>query len=100
MAKLSIIIPVYYNEKNLQPLYEDIREKIIEPGLFDYEIIMVDDGSGDNSWAEMEKIAAMDSNVSIRHLLPKSENGHKSHAIIVSQFPFPVNRRGAPAGNS
>ena len=31
MAKLSIIIPVYYNEKNLQPLYEDsltLKEKI------------------------------------------------------------------------
>ena len=49
MAKLSIIIPDYYNEKNLPPLYEDIRKKIIEPGLFDYELIMVDDGSGDGS---------------------------------------------------
>ena len=60
MAKLSIIIPVYFNEGNLPPLYEDIRKKIIEPALFDYEIIMVDDGSGDNSWAEMEKIAAVE----------------------------------------
>ncbi len=79
MAKLSIIIPVYYNEKNLQPLYEDIREKIIEPGLFDYEIIMVDDGSGDNSWAEMEKIAAMDENVGIYHL----SRNFGSHAAIL-----------------
>ena len=28
--KLSIVIPVYYNEENLLPLYEDIREKIID----------------------------------------------------------------------
>ena len=67
MARLSIIIPVYYNELNLFPLYEDIREKIIQPGLFDYELVMVDDGSGDNSWAEMEKIAALDKNVKIYH---------------------------------
>ena len=60
MAKLSIIIPVYFNEQNLPLLYEDIRKKIIEPALFDYEIVMVDDGSGDNSWAEMEKIAAVE----------------------------------------
>ncbi len=79
MAKLSIIIPVYYNEKNLQPLYEDIREKIIIPALFDYEIIMVDDGSGDNSWAEMEKIAAADPNVFIYHL----SRNFGSHAAIL-----------------
>lgn len=79
MAKLSIIIPVYYNEKNLPPLYEDIREKIIEPKLVDYEIVMVDDGSGDNSWEEMEKIAAKDENVSIYHL----SRNFGSHAAIL-----------------
>ncbi len=79
MAKLSIIIPVYYNEKNLGPLYEDIREKIIRPALFDYEIVMVDDGSGDGSWAEMEKIAAADEHVKIYHL----SRNFGSHAAIL-----------------
>lgn len=79
MPKLSIIIPVYYNEKNLPPLYEDIREKIIKPSLFDYEIVMVDDGSGDESWAEMEKIAAIDKNVRIYHL----SRNFGSHAAIL-----------------
>ena len=27
--KLSIIVPVYFNELNLKPLYADIKEKII-----------------------------------------------------------------------
>ncbi len=79
MPKLSIIIPVYYNEKNLPPLYEDIQEKIIKPALFDYEIVMVDDGSGDESWAEMEKIAAIDKNVRIYHL----SRNFGSHAAIL-----------------
>ena len=79
MPKLSIIIPVYYNEKNLSPLYEDIREKIIKPKLFDYEIIMVDDGSGDNSWNEMEKIADRDENVRICRL----SRNFGSHAAIL-----------------
>ena len=79
MAKLSIIIPVYFNEKNLPPLYEDIRKKIIEPGLFDYELIMVDDGSCDGSWSEMEKIAALDENVRIYHL----SRNFGSHAAIL-----------------
>ncbi|MBQ6504388.1 MAG: glycosyltransferase family 2 protein [Flexilinea sp.] len=79
MAKLSIIIPVYYNEKNLGPLYEDIREKIIRPALFDYEIVMVDDGSGDGSWTEMEKIAAADEHVKIYQL----SRNFGSHAAIL-----------------
>lgn len=79
MKKLSIIIPVYYNEMNLAPLYVDIREKIIKPAAFDYEIVMVDDGSGDNSWAEMEKIAAADKNVKIYHL----SRNFGSHAAIL-----------------
>ena len=28
--RLSIVIPVYYNEKNLKPLYDDIEEKNLE----------------------------------------------------------------------
>ncbi len=79
MAKLSIIIPVYFNEGNLPLLYEDIRKRIIEPALFDYEIVMIDDGSGDNSWAEMEKIAAADENVRIFHL----SRNFGSHAAIL-----------------
>ena len=79
MAKLSIIIPVYYNENNLAPLYEDIKQKIIEPALFDYEIIMVDDGSGDKSWEEMERLAALDENIRIYHL----SRNFGSHAAIL-----------------
>jgi len=28
--KVSIVIPVYYNEDNLYPLYADIKEKFID----------------------------------------------------------------------
>ena len=28
--KVSIVIPVYYNEKNLRPLYQDIKEIFID----------------------------------------------------------------------
>ena len=33
--KVSIVIPVYYNEENLRPLYEDIKRKVIDK--IDYE---------------------------------------------------------------
>lgn len=47
MSKLSIVVPVYYNEQNLRPLYQDIKAKIIDVIDFEYEIVMVDDGSGE-----------------------------------------------------
>ena len=61
--KLSIVIPVYYNEDNLIPLYKDIKEKIISKKIFQYEIIFVDDGSKDNSWEVINKLAEKDKNI-------------------------------------
>ena len=47
--KLSIVIPVYYNEDNLVPLYEDIKKKVIDVIDYEYEIVMVNDGSKDRT---------------------------------------------------
>ena len=62
MEKLSIIIPVYFNADTLMDCYNDLKEKVFN--LIDnYEIILVDDGSGDNSWEICKEIAANDKNV-------------------------------------
>ena len=29
MKKISIIVPVYYNQDNLLPLYVDLKEKVL-----------------------------------------------------------------------
>lgn len=63
MSKLSIVIPVYYNELNLKPLYEDIKKKIIDVIDFEYELVMVDDGSGDKSWDVIQELATMDQHI-------------------------------------
>lgn len=62
MSKISIVVPVYYNSDTLMMLYEDMKEKILGK-LGDYELVFVDDGSGDNSWDIMNRIREMDSNV-------------------------------------
>ncbi len=62
MSKISIVVPVYYNSDTLDMLYADMKEKIL-PTLGDYEIVFVDDGSGDNSWEVMNNIKAQDPNV-------------------------------------
>ena len=50
--KLSIIVPVYYNELNLDDLYEKLSD-VVFPKLDDYELIFVDDGSKDKSYEKM-----------------------------------------------
>ncbi len=59
MSKLSIVIPVYYNEDTLMDLYQDMQEKILGK-LEAYELVFVDDGSGDSSWEIMNRIKDMD----------------------------------------
>lgn len=77
--KLSIVIPVYYNEDNLVPLYEDIKKKVIDVIDYDYEIVMVNDGSKDGSYEVMEKLAMQDKN--IRNISLSRNFG--SHAAIL-----------------
>jgi polyisoprenyl-phosphate glycosyltransferase len=66
LDKISIIIPVYYNESSLQNTYDEVR-KIIEEnsGKFDYELILVDDGSGDNSYKVMRNLASADNKIKL-----------------------------------
>ena len=66
--KLSIVVPVYYNEDNLRPLYADIKEKIIDVIDYEYEIIMVNDGSKDKSYEVMQELAEKDHNIRIYSL--------------------------------
>lgn len=77
--KVSIVIPVYYNEDNLRPLYEDIKEKIIDVIDFDYEIVMVNDGSKDHSYEVMKELASIDNNIKIISL----SRNFGSHAAIL-----------------
>ena len=62
MSKISIVVPVYWNSDTLMLLYEDMKAKILDK-LGDYELVFVDDGSGDNSWEIMNQIRDMDANV-------------------------------------
>lgn len=78
MSKISIIIPVYYNADTLMLLYEDMKAKIL-PDLGDYEIVMVDDGSGDDSWKVMNEIRELDDNVKLVRL---SRNFGEHAAIL------------------
>ena len=78
MSKISIVIPVYYNEDTLMDLYRDMKTKILE-SIGEYELVFVDDGSGDDSWKIMNEIKALDENV---HLVKLSRNFGEHAAIL------------------
>ena len=50
--KLSIVVPLMNEEENIKPLFKRIRESLAG---FDYELILVDDGSTDNTVKEIKK---------------------------------------------
>lgn len=77
--KVSIVIPVYYNEKNIPPLYNDILEKFVNKIDYDYELVFVNDGSKDDSWNELKKIASENEKVKIYSL----SRNFGSHAAIL-----------------
>lgn len=56
--ELSVIAPLYNEEDNVQPLYEAIREAI-EPLELRAEIIFVDDGSSDQTFARALELPRM-----------------------------------------
>lgn len=77
--KVSIIIPIYYNEDNLKPLYADIKEKYIDKIDYEYEIVMVNDGSLDGSLNIMKELACLDKNIKVISL----SRNFGSHAAML-----------------
>lgn len=54
---ITVVVPLYNEEESLPELLDWIR-RVMEENKFSYEVICVDDGSGDNSWAVLEEQAA------------------------------------------
>jgi glycosyltransferase involved in cell wall biosynthesis len=61
---LSIIIPAFDEEDNVQPLYQALMAAVPALGR-SFEIIFVDDGSGDRTFERLAAIAAYDRRVRV-----------------------------------
>jgi len=61
---ISIVIPVYNEEANLKPLSRELREVLDGLGR-PYEIIFVDDGSVDQSFAILKEAASHDPQIRV-----------------------------------
>jgi glycosyltransferase involved in cell wall biosynthesis len=59
---LSIVVPVYNEEENLRPLFNEIRAALDGRDL-DYEVVFVDDGSRDDSFKILRQLHQEDGRV-------------------------------------
>lgn len=62
MTKISVILPIYNESKNIPILFNKLYEVIKE---MDYEIVAVNDGSRDDSWEQLTMVAKENSKVKI-----------------------------------
>jgi glycosyltransferase involved in cell wall biosynthesis len=63
-SMLSIIIPAYNEEDNIEPVYRELKSVLSETG-HPYEILFIDDGSTDQTFQKMKSIQIMDDSVRI-----------------------------------
>lgn len=76
MEKISVIVPCYNEEESLPLFYQEIKRIRAELSEFRFELILVDDGSKDQTAKLMRKLAASDDEV--RYILFSRNFGKES----------------------
>jgi len=74
LDSISVFFPFHNEQENVRRVYESARKVLNGTGL-DYEIILVDDGSTDETPRIVEAIAAADARVKVVHHPVKSGYG-------------------------
>ncbi|MGB7340832.1 MAG: glycosyltransferase family 2 protein [Phototrophicaceae bacterium] len=59
LLDISVVIPLYNEEDNIPPLYDELSAALNEIGLT-YEVIVIDDGSKDSSFERLKAIHEKD----------------------------------------
>ncbi len=61
---ISVVIPVYNEAESVRPLYEALTPQLTNLNL-EYELIFIDDGSRDNSFAQLQALHDADPHVRV-----------------------------------
>ena len=62
IQKISVVIPCYYSERMISKVVTMTRDVLVENN-YDYEFVLVNDGSTDGTFKEIEKLAAADERI-------------------------------------
>lgn len=82
MTKLSIVIPSYNEERNLKKGVLDEVKNFLERRDLDYEVIVVDDGSSDDSVDLIKKYLVKDQNFK----LIQNQHGGKANTVMTGML--------------
>lgn len=58
--KISVVVPCYYSEKTIAKVVHGTRDELVRAG-YDYEFILVNDGSTDETFSEIGRLCEEDS---------------------------------------
>ena len=84
MMKVSFVIPCYRSEKTLESVVDEIQKKMSSLRKYEYEIILVNDCSPDNTLGVIHRICASNTNViGIDHA-----KNFGQHAALMAGFHF------------
>ena len=78
MSRLSVVLPAYNEELMTAKACRTLKEILDHEGI-SYELVLVDDGSSDGTWNQIEQIAEQDPNITGVHF---SRNFGKEAAIV------------------
>lgn len=79
MKRVSIVVPVYHNASSLPDLLEELRALAARNPNEQFEFVLVDDGSGDDSFAVLRKLMATEPRMRVVKL---SRNFGSNAAIV------------------
>lgn len=82
--KISFVVPCYRSEKTLEVVVREITDKMLEMKQADYEIILVNDCSPDNTFGIIRNLCAKDKRIiGISHA-----KNFGQHAALMAGFSF------------
>lgn len=82
--KISFVISCYYSEKTVADVINRIEETVLKDGRYDYEIICVNDGSTDGTYAVLRTLAETQNKIKIIDL----SRNFGQHAALMAGFHY------------
>ena len=61
--QITLVVPTFNESANLRPFFESLNDVIEGLEKYQWEVVFVNDGSSDNTWAVIQDLAAHDSRV-------------------------------------
>ena len=84
MEKISFVIPCYYSEKTVADVIKRIIKTVMADGNYDYEIICVNDGSTDGTYAILRKLSEKNCRIRVIDLA----RNFGQHAALMAAFNY------------